>query len=80
MSASTIDRKAVENERREAVIQYKDSVVGNPVPELASGTWLNTQARSLAELRGQFVMLDFWFIGCGPCERDIPNIKLAQEI
>jgi thiol-disulfide isomerase/thioredoxin len=48
-------------------------------PELASGTWLNTDARSLKEFRGKYVLLDFWFIGCGPCERGIPNLKLLHE-
>ena len=46
---------------------------------LTEGTWLNTDAKSLADLRGQYILLDFWFIGCGPCHADLPIVKLAHE-
>jgi thiol-disulfide isomerase/thioredoxin len=49
-------------------------------PDLADGKWLKgIGSRSLSEYRGEYVLLDFWFIGCGPCEREIPNLKLAHE-
>ncbi len=32
-------------------------------PELKSDTWLNGQPTSLAELRGQVVLVDFWTFG-----------------
>lgn len=49
-------------------------------PDLADGMWLRgVGSRSLSEYRGKYVLLDFWFIGCGPCEREIPNLKLAHE-
>ena len=53
---------------------------GQTVPDLSPGTWLNCDARSLSEFHGKWVLLDFWFIGCGPCERDLPSIKLAHEM
>ena len=49
-------------------------------PDLADGKWLKgIGSRSLSEYRGKYVLLDFWFIGCGPCEREIPNLKLVHE-
>jgi len=30
-------------------------------------------------LRGKFVMLDFWATWCGPCVREIPNLKKLHE-
>ncbi|WP_430454841.1 carboxypeptidase regulatory-like domain-containing protein [Rhodopirellula europaea] len=59
--------------------KYAAGVVGQPAPRLTSGTWLNTTATSLEAFRGRFVLLDFWFIGCGPCHRDMPEIKVAHE-
>ena len=59
--------------------QYAAGVVGQPAPQMTSGTWLNTDAKSLEAFRGRFVLLDFWFIGCGPCHRDMPEIKVAHN-
>ena len=70
----------LEKARAERVLKFQDGVPGNQSPELSGGTWLNTDARSLEDFRGQFVLLEFWFIGCGPCERDFPNLKLAQKL
>lgn len=49
-------------------------------PDLALGKWLKgIGSSSLSEYRGKYVLLDFWFIGCGPCEREIPNLKLLHQ-
>jgi peroxiredoxin len=58
---------------------YAQGVEGELPPSLAEGTWLNTDANSLADFRGKYVLLDFWFIGCGPCQQDMPTVKLAQK-
>jgi len=34
---------------------------------------------SLSSLRGSCVLLDFWFIGCGPCLQSIPILNELQE-
>ena len=54
--------------------------LGGPAPNIDSGTWFNTDSKSLRDFRGQYVLLDFWFIGCGPCERDFPMVKMANAI
>ncbi|MFN9246699.1 MAG: redoxin domain-containing protein [Planctomycetota bacterium] len=49
-------------------------------PDLTEAIWLKGMgSRSLSDYRGSYVLLDFWFIGCGPCEREIPNLKLVHE-
>lgn len=39
--------------------QFPKGVAGNQTPDLSEGTWLNTDASSLKDFRGQFVLLDF---------------------
>jgi thiol-disulfide isomerase/thioredoxin len=58
------------------------SLRGQAPPEIDSALWLNTQDRTLrlADLRGKYVLLDFWFIGCGPCHHDFPSVKMLHEL
>ena len=49
-------------------------------PELDGVAWFNTDARSLNEFRGRYVLLDFWFTNCGPCHADFPTVKLVHEL
>jgi thiol-disulfide isomerase/thioredoxin len=55
---------------------------GKPAPELEGAAWLNTNGQPLtpAELRGKYLLLDFWFIGCGPCHADFPSVKAVHEL
>lgn len=34
---------------------------------------------SLSDLRGKYILLDFWFIGCGACVKSIPTLNSLQE-
>lgn len=54
--------------------------VGQVPPNMSEGEWLQSECKSLDEMRGKFVLLDFWFIGCGPCAADMPTLKLAREL
>ncbi len=63
----------------------KDAAVsmrGQAPPEIDSVLWLNTNDKtlSLADLRGKYILLDFWFVGCGPCHGDFPSVKLVHEL
>jgi peroxiredoxin len=54
-------------------------VVGHP-----AAAWelpdLNGKSHSLEEYRGKVVILDFWYRGCHPCMRAMPQVKqLAAE-
>ena len=74
--AETAARRKLHAER---AISFPAGVTGEPAPDLSNGTWLNTDARSLKDLKGQFVLLDFWFIGCGPCHADLPTVKATYD-
>ncbi|HEX5447015.1 MAG TPA: redoxin domain-containing protein [Pirellulales bacterium] len=52
---------------------------GQPAPELDGVAWYHTDARGLRDFRGRYVLLDFWFTGCGPCHGDFPSVKLIHE-
>lgn len=58
------------------------SLRGQTPPEIDACLWINTAGRSLpfADLRGKYVLLDFWFTGCGPCHADFPSVKLVHEL
>jgi len=54
-------------------------LVGNPAPEL-DFTWMNVgETKTLSELQGKVVVLDFWATWCGPCVSSFPHVKKLTE-
>jgi thiol-disulfide isomerase/thioredoxin len=49
--------------------------IGKPAPAISSSTWLNSNALTLAELKGKVVLLEFWTFGCWNCRNVEPFIK-----
>ena len=50
-------------------------LIGEPAPELQMHKWLNSDPLTLAELKNQVVLLEFWATWCKPCEQLFPKIK-----
>lgn len=49
---------------------------GGPAPELVGlGPWYNSPPLTLAGLRGQIVLIDFWTHGCINCLRTLPHVN-----
>lgn len=49
-------------------------------PQFTPGTWFNTDAPlTLAELRGRFVLLDFWTFACGNCLHVIDEVRPLEQ-
>lgn len=57
------------------------------LPSVASGenspiitsTLLNGESFDLKDLRGQYVLVDFWGSWCGPCLVEMPHIKTLND-
>jgi cytochrome c biogenesis protein CcmG, thiol:disulfide interchange protein DsbE len=52
--------------------------VGNKAPEFAANT-LDGEAVSLAELRGEVVLLNVWATWCFPCRREMPSFEALHR-
>jgi thiol-disulfide isomerase/thioredoxin len=62
---------------RDLAIQL--SLMGQPAPEIEVARWINSEPQSLADLRGQVVLLEFWATWCKPCHEMFPKLKALHD-
>ncbi|HEY3129072.1 MAG TPA: redoxin domain-containing protein [Acidobacteriota bacterium] len=65
------------NEARRALEEIKLIGIGAPAPAFEF-TDLEGKKIALSDLRGKWVLLDFWATWCGPCAVEIPQMKLIN--
>ena len=68
------------DETREAAeAEHRGKILGTPAPHWRLKD-LNGREHTLADESGWVVVLDFWYRGCGPCMRAMPQLKeLARQ-
>ena len=52
--------------------------IGKPAPELIL-PMPNNKDLALSSLKGKVVLIDFWASWCGPCRKEIPNVKKVYD-
>src|SRR5258708_5342881 len=80
-AAGTTEQKQYANRVLVELRDYQSrlKLLGQPAPEISVKEWIIGEPATLADLRGQVVLLEFWATWCKPCEQMFPKLKHLDE-
>jgi cytochrome c biogenesis protein CcmG, thiol:disulfide interchange protein DsbE len=79
LTAVVIAASACSKGENAATRSASDKVeVGQPAPAYAA-TSLNGDSVSLAKMRGKVVLMNVWATWCGPCRKEIPELRAIHS-
>ena len=83
--AAKLEEKTAEEKKafKEAMEKHRkkmmpNNLINKPLPELEF-TDLKGNFYNLATLKGKIVVLNFWFVNCKPCVKEIPELNEIVE-
>jgi thiol-disulfide isomerase/thioredoxin len=59
--------------------QTRLALLDQPAPEIVVKEWIRGEPATLASLRGQVVLLEFWATWCKPCEQMFAKLKRLHQ-
>jgi thiol-disulfide isomerase/thioredoxin len=78
-AAAAVDKALAAVKQRAAAKKAKEALVGKPAPNLTFKWASREDLKTLSELKGKVVVLDFWATWCGPCVSSFPDIKKLAD-
>lgn len=77
--AGELDQLIEDTTMRADLVKKRRELVGKPAPAMEFQWASREKLKSLAELKGKVVVLDFWATWCGPCVESFPELRELVE-